>query len=35
MNKEQTKNYEPPKVEVIEVKVESGFANSLPYEDWD
>lgn len=35
-NKEQQKTvaYESPKVEVIEVQVEHGFIQSLPYEDW-
>lgn len=27
--------YEVPMVEVIEVKVENGFANSMQYEDWE
>jgi hypothetical protein len=27
--------YEAPMVEVIEVKVENGFANSMQYEDWE
>jgi len=26
--------YEAPKVEVIEVQVEQGFAQSMPYETW-
>ena len=26
--------YEAPKVEVIEVQVEQGFAQSMPYEPW-
>ena len=27
--------YEAPKVDVIEVEVEQGYAQSLPYEDWN
>ena len=30
-----TAAYEAPKVEVIEVQVEQGFAASLPYDDWN
>ncbi len=27
--------YEAPKVEVIEVEVEQGFAVSMPYDEWN
>ena len=36
MEEKDFMNYEAPQVEVIEVEVEKGFANSnMPYEDWN
>ena len=36
MKEEQTKNYEAPQVEIIEVEVEKGFAGSTdPYSEED
>ena len=37
MKEKDFMNYEAPQVEVIEVEVEKGFANSnnMPYETWN
>ena len=36
MKEEKTKNYEAPRIEIIEVEVEKGFAASTdPYSEYD